>query len=192
MRGLRNRHAFQLLAAFAVMAAGAQTATAQAKASTTGFGVGYTDIGPAIGLGGIGNASATFGGRFEHAIKPLPDLGNGTLGIEASFDYYSWGDNFASYSWNYRYIPIGVTANYHFKVSDPKWDPFLGAGLGYNIVSCSYDGPGTASIGCGYSSGLYFIGRAGGRYFFSPKMAAYADVGAGAAALNLGLMFRLK
>lgn len=190
MRGFRTRHAFTLLAALAVSTVSAQTASAQAKPS--GFGVGYTDIGPAIGIGGLNGASASFGGRFERAIKPLPDLGNGTLGIEASFDYYSWGDSFIGYSWNYRYIPIGVTANYHFKVQDTRFDPFLGLGLGYNIVSCSYDGPGVSVGGCGYTSGIYFIGRAGGRYFFNPKMAAYADVGAGAAALNVGLMFKIQ
>jgi hypothetical protein len=43
-----------------------------------------------------------------------------------------------------------------------------------------------------FSSGIYFIGKAGARYFFNPKMAAYGDVGAGAATLNLGLMFRLQ
>ena len=40
------------------------------------------------------------------------------------------------YSW--KYIPIGVTANYHFKVSEPKFDPFLGAGLGYQVITCDY------------------------------------------------------
>lgn len=186
MRGLRNRHALKLIAAFAVAVAGAQTATAQAKAASTGFRTGYTDIGPAIGLGGINGASASFGGRFEHAIMPLPDLGNGMLGVSASFDYYSWGD----FGWNYRYMPIGVTANYHFKLEEPKFDPFLGAGLGYNIVSCSRSITGVG--GCGYSSGIYFIGRAGARYFFNPKMAAYGDVGTGGAALNVGLMFKLQ
>ena len=90
--------------------------------------MGYTDIGPVVGLGGIGGASASFGGRFEHAIKPLPDLGNGMLGIQAAFDYYSWSTDFTGYSWSYKYIPIGVTANYHFKLDEPKIDPFVGAG----------------------------------------------------------------
>ena len=102
------------------------SASAQAKAGG-GFGLGYTDIGPVVGLGGIGSASASFGGRFEHAIKALPDMGNGMLGIEAGFDYYSWSNTFYSY----KYIPVGVTANYHFKLDEPKIDPFVGLGLGY-------------------------------------------------------------
>ena len=53
------------------------------------------------------------------------------------------------------------------------------------MVSCSFTGQG--STDCGYSSGIYAIGRAGARYFFSPSMAAYGDVGAGGATLNVGL-----
>jgi len=158
--------------------------------------MGYTDVGPTIGLGGLGSASAAFGGRFEHAIKTLPDLGNGVLGIQVAAEYYSWSSNFRSgtavFSSSIKYIPIGVTANYHFKLEEPKIDPFVGLGLGYNVVSCSYSGTFTGSGDCGYSSGIYFIGRAGARYFFSPSMAAYGDVGAGGATLNLGLMFKLR
>lgn len=184
MRHSFARKASAMLAVLAAMTFSAQSASAQAKAG--GFGLGYTDLGPAIGIGGIGNASASFGGRFEHAIKNLPDLGNGVLGIEASFDYYSWSSNF--YSW--KYIPIGVTANYHFKVSEPKFDPFIGAGLGYQLITCDYSGSLGGSNLCS-NSAIYFIGRAGARYFFQPNMAGYVDVGAGAATFNVGLMFKV-
>ena len=146
----------------------------------------YTDIGAVVGIGGIGSASLSFGGRFEKIFKELPDLGGGLLGIGVSADYYSYSSAYFKLS----DIPVGVTANYHFKLDNKKIDPFLGAGLGFNIYSCSY--PGSNSIGCGYSSGIYFIGRAGARYFLTPQLAAYADVGAGAATVNLGVTFKLK
>ena len=88
----------------------------------------------------------------------------------------------------WKYIPIGVTANYHFKLDDAKIDPFVGLGLGYQIITC--DAPGLPGGYCS-NSAVYFIGRAGARYFFNPKMAAYGDVGAGASTLSLGLMFKL-
>ena len=174
--------------AITCLAATAQIAAAQAKGAPI-FATGYTDIGGVIGLGGIGSASASFGGRMEHAIKPLPELGNGMLGIQAAFDYYSWsgGAGLGAYSW--KYIPIGVTANYHFKLDEPKLDPFVGLGLGYQIITC--DAPGLPGNYCS-NSAVYFIGRAGARYFFSPKMAVYGDVGAGGATLNVGVMFKLK
>jgi outer membrane protein W len=195
MRRQLDRHLSKMVVAIACLAMAAQTAIAQ-KGGSPLFNVGYTDIGPTVGVGNLAGASASFGGRFEHAIKTLPDLGNGVLGIQVAAEYYSWSSNFRSgtavFSSSIKYIPIGVTANYHFKLEEPKFDPFVGLGLGYNLVSCSYSGTFTGSGDCGYSSGIYFIGRAGARYFFSPSMAAYGDVGAGGATLNLGLMFKLR
>ena len=187
MRTSLKRKATQMMTAFACVAATAQFASAQAKSSSI-FNVGFTDIGPVIGLGGLGGASLSFGGRFEHGFKALPDLGNGTLGIQAAFDYYSWsgGAGLGSYSW--KYIPIGVTANYHVHLDEPKFDPFIGIGLGYQIITCSATG--LPSNYCS-NSAIYFIGRLGARYFFAPSMAAYADVGAGGATLNVGLMFKI-
>jgi hypothetical protein len=153
------------------------------------FGPGYTDLGPTLGLGNIGSASLSIGGRFEHGIKTLPDLGNGTLSFELGAQYYHWNCGALGYSCGVTYVPFGATANYHFKLqSAPKFDPFFGLGLGYEYVTCNYGGPGS----CGYAGAIYFIGRVGGRYFFAPKMALYADAGAGGAALNVGLMFALK
>jgi outer membrane protein with beta-barrel domain len=172
------------VAAFALVTVAGQSAAAQAKASGGGFGVGYTDLGVVVGLGGIGSASASFGARAEHAIKALPDMGNGILGIEAGFDYYSWSNTFFSY----KYIPIGVTANYHFKLDEPKIDPFVGLGLGYQVITCSYSGSGLN--GCS-NSALYFIGRVGARYFFQPNLAGYVDAGAGAATFNVGVTFKM-
>ena len=140
----------------------------KAPAAAEGFTPGYLDIGPTIGFGSLGSASTAFGGRFEKAIKELPDFGGGILGIQVGATYYSWSSPY----WSFKYIPIGVTANYHIKVAESKIDPFIGLGLGYELVSCSGTGLGSG-IGCGAASAIYFIGRAGVRYFFSPKMAFY-------------------
>ena len=142
------KRSFGTMIALAGIVVSAQTASAQ-------FAPGYTDIGPVIGLGGIGSASVSFGARFEHGIKTLPDLGDGTLGFEVGVDYWSFDCGAFSYTCSYKYIPIGATANYHFKLqNNTKFDPFVGLGLGYEIISCSYSG----SVGdfCANSS-LYFI-----------------------------------
>lgn len=153
-------------------------------AAQEGFRLGYTDVGATIGVGGIGSASVALGVRAERAFRSVPDLGDGLIGIQAGIDYYSWGE--PGFKWTY--VPVGATANYHFKLDNGKLDPFVGVGLGYSIVSCSYDGTGDL---CANSS-LYFIGRAGGRYFLNDKMALYGDVGAGAATLNVGFTMRVK
>jgi hypothetical protein len=142
------------------------------------------DLGPTLGLGGIGAAGLALGGRFERAIKRLPDLGNGVLGIQASIDMWNYDDRYVGVDYDWRYINLGVTANYHFEVkSNPKVDPFVGLGLGNSVVDTDFAGD--------YSSGIYFIGRAGIRYFYKPRLALYADVGAGASTLNLGATFGL-
>jgi hypothetical protein len=177
-----SRRLFGTIAALAGLVVAAQPASAQ-----EGFQVGYTDIGPTIGLGGIGSASLAIGGRFERGIKTMPDLGNGIIGVMVGADYYSW----SSFGFSYSYIPVGATANYHFKLeNNNKIDPFLGLGLGFQIYSCSYEGIGGDL--CSGSSALYFIGRAGARYFLNEKLALYADAGAGAATLSVGATFRLQ
>jgi hypothetical protein len=169
----------------ALIAVPAHRASAQVE-------LGYTDIGVVVGLGKIGNASASFGGRFERVFKELPDLGGGLLGIGVSADWYSYSNQYGAYGYDFKYIPVGATANYHFKLENKKLDAFVGAGLGYQIISCSYTGPGVSSVDYCSNSALYFIGRVGGRYFFTPKTALYADAGAGAATISVGVTFKLR
>lgn len=175
-RGMRAVRLAVALSVIAVSAPGAQ------NPAPGGMALGYTDIGAVVGLGGLGEASMALGGRFERVFKAVPDLGDGLIGIGVSVDWYSY--SIGPYDWSY--IPVGATANYHFKMENKKWDPFLGVGLGYYIVSepSGYVGS--------WNSGIYMIGRAGVRYFMTNSMAFYADAGAGSAALSLGMTFTLR
>ena len=65
------------------------------------------------------------------------------------------------------------------KASD-KLDPYIGAGLGY----LSWPGTGFGT------SGVFFQGHIGARYYFADNLAAVAEVGAGAAALKLGITLK--
>jgi hypothetical protein len=71
MRSSFTRKATRMTMAVTLLAVTAQAAVAQAKGAAS-FGLGYTDVGVVVGLGGVGGASASFGGRFEHAVKALP------------------------------------------------------------------------------------------------------------------------
>jgi hypothetical protein len=165
------------------------TVSAQSPSPTAtprNFDVGYTAIGPVVGLGGIGGASLAFGGRFERAVKALPDLGGGILGIGIDADFYQYSSHYFGGSSSFTYIPFGVSANYHFKLDNAKWDPFLGLGLGYSMVSISGGGASASA-----TSGIYAIARGGVRYFWSNRSALQVDAGAGAAALSVGVVFKL-
>jgi hypothetical protein len=151
---------------------------------------GYTDIGVVAGLGNIGDAGIAPGLRFERIIKDLPEFGGGTLGIGVGVGYYSWSDRFGGSEWNVSYLPISATGNYHFKLTNKKLDAFVGLGLGYQVVNCDFDGFGGVDL-CD-NSAVYFVGRAGGRYFLKENLAAYADVGAGDATINVGVTFKLR
>ena len=179
------------LAVPALLAVVSTSAIAQPPGATiSGFEIGHNYIGPSIGLGGLGSASLAIGGRFERGFKALPEFGNGILGIGAEIDYYSYNDRFTGTDYGFTYIPIGVTANYHFVLKDnKKIDPFVGLGLGYSIAR--FDSGFDDSIGDVSGSTIYFIGKAGARYFFRDRLAIQGDVGAGAAALNLGLIFKM-
>jgi hypothetical protein len=181
----RLRRALRLAALASVGVAGAGQAQG-------GIALGYTDLGAVVGLGGIGGANIAFGGRFERVFRALPDIGDGLLGIQVGVDWWSWNQNFGSSSSSVSWIPIGVTANYHFKMENKKIDPFLGAGLGYQIVNATCEVDGIDYCGSTYSSNIYFITKGGIRYFMNPNMALYADVGVGAATLNVGAVWKMR
>jgi hypothetical protein len=186
-----RRSALLVALVCALSVAGASVASAQDE----GFKATTTDVGPVIGLGGLSGAGAGFGGRFEKGFKELPNLRDGVLGIGISVDFFSFGTTFFTSGYNYKVIPIAVTVNYHLKLDNKKIDPFFGAGLGYEHFSVS--GPSCIFAGvdycsnAGYSSGVYFVGHAGIRYYWQPKLALYADVGSGAGSLHVGIMFKI-
>jgi hypothetical protein len=171
-----------------LMFAAASAANAQTGG---GFNAGYMDIGPVIGLGGINGASLSYGARFEYGIEELPSLGNGVLSFAASLDHYSYDNGCGgSCSFGFSYTPIGATVNYHFRLDNRQLDPFFGLGLGDEISSASCNSS-FCNSSLSASSGIYFIGRLGLRYYVAPSLALYADVGSGQGAFHIGVMFKL-
>ncbi len=153
----------------------------------TTFTKGEMLLGPHIGLAAFGSAPS-FGANFEEGIMNPGEVGPGSIGISGRVDYFSFSD----VDWRYTWIAVGVFANYHFQMSDKAWDPFVGLGLGYENVSESWAGEGLSyNYNGGWNSGLYLAGDAGIRYFFSPSMAARAQLGFGITYLVVGLDFRL-
>jgi hypothetical protein len=157
--------------------------TTATGALTNGFTVGYTDIGPVIGLGEIGEAGVSIGARFERAFKRLPQWGDGVLSFSVSVDHYRYDQG----DFDFSYTPIGATVNYHVRLTQRQWDPFVGIGLGHYLDSTP-----DICVGCDFNSGLYFIGRAGLRYFWRPNLALYADIGSGPGVVRVGVMVKLR
>ena len=124
-------------------------------------------IGVGNSFGGLG-----LGASFEHGFSDYISAGG-------SVDYLGLGSLYGTGSLLY----LAARGSYHagelLKVND-KLDPYIGAGLGY----LSWPGTGSGT------SGLFFQGHIGARYYFADNLAGVAEVGAGAAALKLGITLK--
>lgn len=163
------------LFAIALFSAGivsAQVYTEDSKMLNLGIGIGgsYT-----TGTIGIPPISAS----FEKGITEKISVG-GVAGYAAS-KYEAFG-----FKAEYSYILVGARGSYHFYNTD-KIDAYGGAILGYNIVSSKVTGVGAAAS----ASGLAYSGFVGGRYLFTEKLAAFAEVGYGISLLTLGVTLKL-
>ena len=146
-------------------------------------------LGPCIGLSFLGS-TAQFGANYEYGM----DLENfGRVGIGGIFRYLSYSETYFQGDWSYTDIIIGVQGNYHFKLEENKFDPYVGIILAYDGGSVSWDGPG----GYNYASptyGGFFLGAHGGaRYWVSPTIAISAMIVFGTlsyGSLDLGVDFK--
>ncbi len=141
---------------------------------------GKSILGPRLGIGVYGSG-LSFGAGYEYGVT-------NEISVGGLLDYYKydWG-----YGWSYTYLIIGAQGNYHVGQLlkwDSKLDPFVGLVLGYDNVSVS--SPAGSWLSAEYSSGLLFGGQAGIRYFLSPTLALYGQVGFGITYLKVGVDFK--
>lgn len=110
-------------------------------------------------------------------------------------DYVSASYGYIGYHYRFSSFFIGARGSYHFNtlfnINDQKWDIYGGASLGIRTFSWS-DNVGSANPGGTYASGLFLGLHAGARYYFTPKVAAFTELGAlGSSNIRLGVTFKL-
>ncbi len=137
-------------------------------------------ISAGVGFGGYGyyggSPTPPIFGAFEMGITPKISVG-GMVGYSSSSE-----ESFGVKA-SYTYIPIVIRGSYHFLEGEKNMDAYGGAGLGFAIASSSVtsDNPYYNQFGFGgYSAGgsyMFVDFHVGGRYFFSPKFAAMAELG---------------
>ncbi|MEO7177154.1 MAG: hypothetical protein ABI002_15315 [Saprospiraceae bacterium] len=150
------------------------------------------DLGVGIGLG----SPYAYGTSVIPPIFAQIDFGIADkISVGGMVGYSTSKYGYTSYNWRYSYILIGARGNYHWGKHLPKLpeklDLYAGLNLGYYIVNVNYDGFG-GTIDDGVNNSIFLGGQVGGRWFFKPNMAAFAEVGAGIAYLKIGIDFRLK
>lgn len=154
---------------------------------------------------GVGLGTALYsGGGYTGSVPPISgslevviqdDLfdGKGALGVGGYLGYaaYKWKYSGYDYGWKYSNIIIGPRGYLHYSLLE-KLDTYIGALIGYNIVSAKETG--NSIPGYNYnasSSRVIFSGFIGARYFFNDNLAGMVELGSGIAYLNLGVALRL-
>jgi len=170
-----------LITALLVPGSSAQVQKGESVISA-GLGLGYP------GLYGTGKMPPIFL-SFDHAIQPKISIGGIVSYSTSTYD-------FVRDSWSYTYIFVGARGGYHFGgdlLKDAKnVDLYGGATLGYHIVSAKFSGvdeklhPYSAG-GSYFGFGLYL----GGRYYFTPKLGATAELGYDIGFFKIGLSYKL-
>lgn len=120
--------------------------------------------------------------KYEHGL--LDELGLGGY-VAATGSRYKYG----KYVDRSTYINLAVLAYYHFNKLIPvrNLDVYAGAGVGVRH-RIYHDGSAERTSG---KSDPIFTGKAGARYYFTPKFGVYGEVGYdGMSDVNLGITFR--
>ncbi len=140
-------------------------------ASAEGYEMGKTTIGPLIGFSWH---DLMIGAQGEYGFNKNIS-GGGIIGWSSQSEDYYYA------TWSYTYISIGAQGNYHFKPGQ-RLDPFVGAVLGYDIVSSSVEY--AAGYGDWYTynysasaSAMFFGANAGINYDLTPTVIGNARVG---------------
>ncbi|MGI4866934.1 MAG: hypothetical protein ACRYFZ_23650 [Janthinobacterium lividum] len=170
-------------------------ASTKASSKEEPFGVDDNALNLGIGLGNrYGYGTAFFGG--SSSVSPaislsyergFMQLGPGVLGLGAFVGYQG-----ASYDlgggdkWKYTDLIVTLRGAFHYPVT-PQFDAYGGVGLGVRHAGASYEGSGYGGVSSSssneFASGLFV----GGRYFFTPSIGAFAELGYDQTFLKIGL-----
>lgn len=138
-----------------------------------------------VGLGTYGAGGLGLGGSFEVGIHE--SISVGVLGG------YSGRSNYLGSGTRWSVLTIGARGSYHFNelldLDNDKLDLYAGLGLGYRNVSFKVDGFGNVFAN-NYGGGVLFLGHIGGKYYFQPNMAIFAELGSGFGTLQAGVSFK--
>lgn len=150
---------------------------------------------------GIGLGASYFGSGYSASLPVNPAISyergitdEFSVGGELSYASYKYSlsDLFLTtpYTLKFTATYIGARGSYHLNelLDIPsKFDVYGGATLGYIILGVSNNMGDSATLGNGFGYGLF----AGGKYYFAPKTAVYAELGYQSLSyLNIGVAFK--
>ncbi len=170
-----------------------------ASAQESTFNVGDKVVNIGLGIGNIHYSGSGYktlipplSASFEMGVKDGV-LEKGVIGVGGYLGYasYKWTgySGLIEYGWKYSNFILGARGSFHYPLID-KLDTYSGLMLGYEVVSESEFGVNT-SISKSAASGFIWSWYAGGRYYFTDKIAGMLELGYGITYLNLGVAIKL-
>ncbi len=146
-------------------------------------------VGLGLGHGYLGNASLpALNLSVERGI--IDNIGPGTISVGGLVGYKAYRYNYPGTDYKATWTDIYVAARgiYHYNITEnPKVDTYAGISLGLRLESWKdtyYGNDYNNSYGGAYVHSGIFVG---GRYYFTDKVGAFAEVGYDMSYLKLGL-----
>jgi hypothetical protein len=168
----------------------------------TSFAKGDNVVGFGIGVGGN-----LYSGYHYSNIKRIPAItasyehcivgslwdNKSSLGVGGIVGYTSakWDDKSKEWGWKVSHTIIGARCALHYSFL-PQLDTYFGLTVGFDAVSWTWTGKYDKSGGYsrGGSSGFAWSSYLGARYYFTDAVGAFAEIGYGFSALNLGVALK--
>jgi hypothetical protein len=150
---------------------------------------------------GIGFGSGFYSGTYyKTSVPPISAsfevgvkdgvIDKGSIGVGGYFAYASHKWEYSGWGWKYTDLIIGARGTFHYPLVN-KLDTYTGLVLGYHVASSKEFG--NSIPGYDYSAsagGMIYSWFVGGRYYFSEKFGAMAELGVGIVYLNLGVALK--
>lgn len=116
------------------------------------------------------------------------------ISVGAGLDYLGYNYNAFGTNYSFSALYIGLRGSYHFSevinLNVPELDLYGGATLGYRNFSWS-DGYSNSGLGNRYGSNAFLGIFAGARYYFTPGIGGFLELGAGGSSnARLGVAFK--
>lgn len=153
-----------------------------------GYNKGDKLINLGIGINSYYDAGIPLSVSYETGITDRVSAG-------ASFDYLSNKYNPGSQlSYKFTSLYFGLRASYHvnelLNIKQEKVDLYGGATIGYRSFKWADNFSGN-NLSNSYGSGIFLGGYIGGKYFFTPRIGAFTELGAiGSTNARLGLALK--
>lgn len=153
-----------------------------------------------LGLGlpyysGLTSTFLPITGSFDYCVKDHLFDAKSALTIGGELSYFGTKSAFSingyEAGFRYRNIAFGVRGDLHYHFLD-NLDTYAGLTIGYDHVSATYYGSKDITTNISPSAGApYWHIHLGARYFFTPSIGAFGELGYGLFPVTFGVAFKL-